>query len=432
MNRQLPILLYLLVLPVWIQAQAVQFTTRNPRVEDANDREVTISRVELTERYTIIYMTFAKAGEQRESRPLQRLPLPGDLGRIIRTNTINFEPGAQLYANQGAQSFKFVRAENISTTQRREVQSGDVVDFVVYFERLDPGIEVFDLFECSDRNRPTSVCFNFWGVHVINPKPRQQTPLKRPATAAPQRPDISQTVPAAPRPVPTPDPPAVRPTPTTVVSPAATGLTIKGIVRDAKTTKPLGSLLVYQLLASAEQDGSMPTSDKVTSATSSEQTGQYQFAAQPLRVYIMTVSARGYLSRHDTLTTQRADLSRNFDLTPIEAGTKITLKNIYFDQSKYDLKPESYPELDRLVQVMRENRTMKIRLEGHTDVIGDFDANLDLSRNRVKAVRQYLATKGIDPNRVDAIGYGQSRPIKTGQGKAHPENRRVELVVTSV
>ena len=79
---------------------------------------------------------------------------------------------------------------------------------------------------------------------------------------------------------------------------------------------------------------------------------------------------------------------------------------------------------------MRQNPTMTIKLEGHTDIIGDFDKNLELSRNRVQSVKQYLANKGISTARVEAIGYGHSRPINSTPGKPHPENRRVEMVIT--
>ena len=79
---------------------------------------------------------------------------------------------------------------------------------------------------------------------------------------------------------------------------------------------------------------------------------------------------------------------------------------------------------------MRDNPTMQIRLEGHTDTVGEFDANVELSRNRVNEVKRYLVEKGIDADRVDTIGYGPSRPINTNKSlKERPENRRVELVI---
>jgi len=150
-------------------------------------------------------------------------------------------------------------------------------------------------------------------------------------------------------------------------------------------------------------------------------------------VYALTVSAPGYFSQTDTLATNKVDITRNFDLIPIEVGAKLTLKNIYFNASKYDLKAESFPELDRLVTVMQNNPTLQIKLEGHTDIVGDFDANVELSRNRVNAVKRYLVSKGIGADRISTIGYGPARPINTNRGlKERPENRRVEMVVVTV
>lgn len=167
--------------------------------------------------------------------------------------------------------------------------------------------------------------------------------------------------------------------------------------------------------------------------TSDGTTGKYTIPVDRRGVYAVTASAKGYFSQSDTVATNRVDVVRDFDLVPIETGAKITLRKIYFKASKFDLQPESFPELDRLVTVMQENPTMAIRLEGHTDTVGDFDANVELSRNRVNEVKRYLVTKGISTDRIETVGYGPSRPINTNKSlKERPENRRVEMVVVSV
>jgi len=422
----------------WAQ---VQYATERPRVEEVNDRDVTIQRVELTSQYTILYMVFKSSQQRsRNQQPRLRLPLPlprNDQNNELAQSTINFEPDARLYVNQGEKSFKFIRAENIPTTKRQDVYAGERVDFAVYFERITPGYEVFDLFECSDRNRPGSTCFNFWGVHITNPAPNKRQPdtqaRRAPVpTPAPQtRPRYTprttpgygngQPDPSVPVPAPTETKPAPEPTPT------AMAIAMKGIVRDAKTQKPVVATVTYRLLSGAETSGDAPAD----SVKSGRLAGNYQIAAEPLSIYALTVKAKGYFSQSDTLTVTRADKLRDFDLVPIEAGTKVTLKNIYFSASKFDLKTESFPELDRLAQLMKENPAMSIRLEGHTDTVGEFDANVELSRNRVNEVRRYLATKGIDAGRIETIGYGPSRPISTNKSlKERPENRRVEMVIT--
>ncbi|MBO0949045.1 OmpA family protein [Fibrella forsythiae] len=381
------------------QAQAIEYSTPQPRIDDVNDRDVVISRVDLTAQYTIISMRFR--------------------GRAREGSEIQFVPTARLYANDGARSFKFIRAENIPVGERkRSVVQGEEVSFVAYFERLDPGIQTFDLFECSDRNRSGIVCFNFWGVHVTNPLKRQQrTPA--PQTPAPAPRQFPRTTPPPAKPLPKPAPETAPPVP-------APTLAIKGLVRDAKTGKPVVATLTYRLLSGAESYGNAAP-DSIRSAP---QDGAYQIPGDALTVWDVAVSAKGYFGQRDTISINLTEKTANFDLVPIVAGAKITLNNIYFAQSKYELQAESFPELDQLATVMRQNPTMTIRLEGHTDIIGDFDKNLELSRNRVQSVKQYLTSKGINATRVEAVGYGHSRPINSTPGKPHPENRRVELVIT--
>jgi OmpA-OmpF porin, OOP family len=204
---------------------------------------------------------------------------------------------------------------------------------------------------------------------------------------------------------------------------------IKGITRDAKTRRPVAATVTYQLISGAEAAGDGPA-DSVRSALPG---GSYKIPIETRGVYAVTASAKGYFSQRDTLATNRVDVTRDFDLVPIAAGSKITLRAVYFNVSKYDLKPESFPELDRLAGVMEENPTLTIKLEGHTDTVGDFDANVELSRNRVDEVKRYLVSKGISPDRIETIGYGPSRPINTNKSlKERPENRRVEMVVVKV
>jgi OmpA-OmpF porin, OOP family len=73
---------------------------------------------------------------------------------------------------------------------------------------------------------------------------------------------------------------------------------------------------------------------------------------------------------------------------------------------------------------------MEIELEGHTDIIGDHDLNLQLSKDRVWNVRKYLVNKGINVDRIKAVGYGDTKPIITkGTDEQRKINRRVEFVV---
>ena len=120
----------------------------------------------------------------------------------------------------------------------------------------------------------------------------------------------------------------------------------------------------------------------------------------------------------------------NFDLKPVAIGATIVLKNLRFVQSKAELLPESNAELNHLWDYMRQHPTAEIELQGHTDNLGDFDLNLALSRQRVEAVRSFLITKGIAPQRISGKGFGSTRPIaNNNREETRQLNRRVELVI---
>jgi OOP family OmpA-OmpF porin len=106
------------------------------------------------------------------------------------------------------------------------------------------------------------------------------------------------------------------------------------------------------------------------------------------------------------------------------------LTNVLFDTDKATIKPVSYPELDDVVKVFEENPELRVEVDGHTDSQGSDAHNLDLSQRRAAAVREYLVGHGIAAQRLEAQGFGESRPIAdndTAHGRAL--NRRVELKV---
>ena len=105
-------------------------------------------------------------------------------------------------------------------------------------------------------------------------------------------------------------------------------------------------------------------------------------------------------------------------------------KNVQFAQAKAEILPESFAELDRLAAYLVKNPRYKIKIEGHTDNVGDAQKNLELSLRRARATAAYLIKKGVDNERLSAEGFGGSRPLSDNDGrKYHPENRRVEFIV---
>lgn len=101
---------------------------------------------------------------------------------------------------------------------------------------------------------------------------------------------------------------------------------------------------------------------------------------------------------------------QNVPLVPINSNGAVTLDNVFFDLDSYVLRKESYAVLDQFVLFLKDNPTMKIELQGHTDAQGDDKKNLALSDNRAKSVMAYLIQKGITADRLTAKGYGETKP----------------------
>jgi len=109
---------------------------------------------------------------------------------------------------------------------------------------------------------------------------------------------------------------------------------------------------------------------------------------------------------------------------------KIVLRGINFDFDKANIKPEFTPVLDEGVDILKANPDVKVVIAGYTDSIGTPEYNQKLSERRAQSVLDYFAKKGIDKNRMKAVGYGEKNPVadnKTKDGRAL--NRRVELQV---
>ena len=115
---------------------------------------------------------------------------------------------------------------------------------------------------------------------------------------------------------------------------------------------------------------------------------------------------------------------------PFEEKIIMTQK-IHFAFNKWDIRPVSYPILSDVVEVMQQNPSIrKIRIEGHTDNIGSEAYNLKLSQKRAESVRSYLVSKGIAPERLEAVGFGKGTPVATNDTElGRAKNRRTEFIV---
>jgi OmpA-OmpF porin, OOP family len=114
----------------------------------------------------------------------------------------------------------------------------------------------------------------------------------------------------------------------------------------------------------------------------------------------------------------------------LRADGRAVTQGIYFDTSSSTLRPESTPTLQEIATLLKQDVSIRMRVEGHTDAAGDASANLALSTRRAEAVVQYLTQEGIAASRLESAGMGQSRPLEdntTPEGRQ--ANRRVELVI---
>lgn len=153
--------------------------------------------------------------------------------------------------------------------------------------------------------------------------------------------------------------------------------------------------------------------------------------------YALNVNKKGYLFYSDNFTMKGGDyfkpFSKDVPLEPIKVGSKVVMKNIFYNHDSYELLQESKIELNKLLAMLNEIKNLKIEVSGHTDNTGTNEYNLKLSENRAKAVANYLIAHGINAARISWKGYGESQPIadnNTPESKA--KNRRTEFKVTSL
>lgn len=201
---------------------------------------------------------------------------------------------------------------------------------------------------------------------------------------------------------------------------------LKGHIYDDKTKLPLNAS--FELI-------DVETGQLIISSFSDEKTGDFLVPIPENRRYALNVSKEGYLFHTESFDMKLEDKKQPYlidiGLKQIEIGSIIVLHNIFFDTDKYDLKPESYAELKKLIDLLNKNPKMTIEISGHTDNQGGKSHNQTLSENRARAVYDYLITNGILKARLTYKGYGDTQPIAdntTEEGRA--KNRRTEFKVT--
>jgi outer membrane protein OmpA-like peptidoglycan-associated protein len=164
--------------------------------------------------------------------------------------------------------------------------------------------------------------------------------------------------------------------------------------------------------------------------------GKYKLVLPYGKNYGITAKAKGLIpaSTNLDLSTMKGRYleldDRDLSMVPLVKGNTATINNLFFDLGKAALKPESEPELKRILQVMKENKALVIEISGHTDNTGSDEINNKLSLERANAVKDYLLNGLIESTRIRTKGYGKSKPkADNATEEGRQINRRVEIEI---
>lgn len=212
------------------------------------------------------------------------------------------------------------------------------------------------------------------------------------------------------------------------VADCAKEATLSGVVRDKQTLQPLAGATVFAL--------NKRTNTVVASKT--DDAGRYSFHVDAKTTYVVKGMKDSYMSDcYSMVAVNRPQVGRDLLLDKFEVDKVFRLENIYYDLDKWNILPDAAAELDKLVTMMKEN-PIKIELSSHTDSRASGEYNQRLSQRRAESAIQYLILKGIKPDRLTAMGYGESKLVNRCADdvpcseKEHQQNRRTEFKVTEI
>ena len=214
-------------------------------------------------------------------------------------------------------------------------------------------------------------------------------------------------------------------------------LYFEGLVFDINTRKPIPGK--FQLV-------DIKTGEEVIISEADNLTGEFMVTLPTNREYALNVTFPGYAFFSQNFDMKNPEnleaIHMDVPMVPIggDNSQPIVLANVFFDLAKSTLRQESYLELNKLVEFLKENESVKIEIGGHTDSRGDNSKNIELSKNRAKSVQDYLVSKGIESARLTSKGYASTKPVFTDAAieamntdaqkeKGHQSNRRTEYKI---
>jgi OmpA-OmpF porin, OOP family len=193
---------------------------------------------------------------------------------------------------------------------------------------------------------------------------------------------------------------------------------VNGSVIDAFTKNPVEARIRYELLPHGNVVGLFNSST-------------FSFHLGMNETYLVRIQAPGFAPLRLQINGKDEDgglIFTEIELLPNAVGTTIRLDKLIFEQGKADITQDSYQELNKLLGMLQESPSMRIRLEGHTDYRGNEQQNMKLSQLRVEAVRDYLNSKGINKRRIETKAFGGSKPVvRSDDPETQRLNRRVEV-----
>ena len=205
---------------------------------------------------------------------------------------------------------------------------------------------------------------------------------------------------------------------------------VRGKVTDKSTGKPLDAKVIFINLA---------TRDTIRAVRTNSATGVYMLTLPLDEDYAAFVDQKGYLfvSQFFSLKDIDPKVTPYFDvdieLQPLKVGIDVVMSSIFYETNKFELLPTSRPELDHLLSFLLLNRKVRVEIGGHTDDVGTESDNKKLSQNRAMEVRKYLIEKGIKADRIEAQGYGESKPMVPNDSDAgRALNRRTVCRIIGV
>ena len=202
---------------------------------------------------------------------------------------------------------------------------------------------------------------------------------------------------------------------------------VSGNIYNKKTNQPISASLLYETLPDGIEAGN---------GISNPADGSFKIVLPFDKNYLIRASADHFFAQSENLNLDSLvkagfkEIHKDLYLVPIEIGQVVRLNNVFFDFDKWDLRPESFVELDRVVKFLKENPAIEIEMSAHTDSRGSDEYNFKLSDNRARSVMEYILSKGIDPARIKSQGYGETKPVATNEtDEGRQLNRRVEFKI---